>query len=113
MPSRQYEKNGFPTPSGHAQLYAVVNLVMGSKPFPEANEPEDALLASDVAKDYPLTGVTGRRYPIYYHSAFRGIRICARSFPSRRSSSIPRSRRSWASSTANGCGSNRPPATSP
>ena len=74
MPSREYEKNGFPTPSGRAELYAVVNLVMGSKPFPEANEPKESIYSlPDVAKDYPLTGVTGRRYPIYYHSAFRGI----------------------------------------
>ena len=74
MPSRDFEENGFGTPTGRAELYSVIELVSGSKPFPEAAEPKESVYATpDIAKEYPLTGVTGRRYPIYYHSAFRGI----------------------------------------
>ena len=74
MPSREYEQNGFGTPTGRAELYSVICLVSGSKPFPEASEPKESVFsAPELAAEYPLTGVTGRRYPIYYHSAYRGI----------------------------------------
>ncbi len=73
-PSRNYQQNGFATPSGRVELYCVVNLVAGGSPFPGANEPKESVYSTpEVAKDYPLTAITGRRYPIYYHSAYRGI----------------------------------------
>jgi anaerobic selenocysteine-containing dehydrogenase len=74
MPSREYRKNGFRTPSGRAELYSVINLMMGSSPFPAANEVKEGPYSTpELAKEYPLIGVTGRRYPIFYHSAYRGI----------------------------------------
>lgn len=74
MPSRNYKENGFPTPSGRAELYSVVELLMGSDPLPQVSEPKESVYAtSEIAAEYPLTAVTGRRYPIYYHSAYRGI----------------------------------------
>lgn len=73
-PSREYEENGFGTPTGRAELYSTVNLIMGANPLPEATEPKESVYSTpDIAKEYPLTGITGRRYPIYYHSAYRGI----------------------------------------
>lgn len=74
MPSRNYKENGFPTPSGRAELYSVVELLMGSDPLPAVSEPKESVYATpEIAAEYPLTGITGRRYPIYYHSAYRGI----------------------------------------
>ena len=74
MPSRDYREHGFPTPSGRAELYAVVELIMGADPLPAANEPKESVFSTpEIAAEYPLTGITGRRYPIYYHSAYRGI----------------------------------------
>ena len=74
MPSRDYRANGFPTPTGRAELYSVVELIMGADPLPAASEPKESVFSTpDIAADYPLTGITGRRYPIYYHSAYRGI----------------------------------------
>lgn len=74
MPSRQYRENGFPTPSGRAELYSVVELIMGADPLPQASEPKESVYATpEIAAEYPLTGITGRRYPVYYHSAYRGI----------------------------------------
>lgn len=72
--SRDFEKNGFGTQSGRVELYTPVSFFKHRDPFPTASEPKESVYATpEVAKDYPLTGVTGRRYPIYYHSAFRGI----------------------------------------
>ncbi|WP_172135084.1 molybdopterin-dependent oxidoreductase [Adlercreutzia sp. ZJ473] len=74
MPSRHFEENGFATPSGRAELYCVAELAVGAGPFPKASEPKESPYATpEVAKEYPLIGVTGRRYPVYYHSAYRGI----------------------------------------
>lgn len=74
MPSREYEKNGFRTATGRAELYSVVALIMGSSPFPEASEVKEGPYSTpELAEKYPLIGITGRRYPIYYHSAYRGI----------------------------------------
>jgi anaerobic selenocysteine-containing dehydrogenase len=48
--------------------------MMGSSPFPAANEVKEGPYSTpELAKEYPLIGVTGRRYPIFYHSAYRGI----------------------------------------
>lgn len=76
MPSRDYEKNGIaaPTGTGRAELYFTVGLISGLNPFPSASEPKQSVYATpEIAEEYPLTAVTGRRYPVYYHSAYRGI----------------------------------------
>ena len=76
MPSRNYEENGIPAPTGtgRAELYSVVALISGTHPLPEASEPKMSVYATpEIAADYPLTAVTGRRYPVFYHSAYRGI----------------------------------------
>ena len=72
--SRDFEHNGFLTQSGRVELYTPVSFFKGRDPFPEASEPKESVYSTpEIAKDYPLTGVTGRRYPIYYHSSFRGV----------------------------------------
>lgn len=69
-----FEQTGFMTPSGRAELYCVANLAVGGSPWPHCNEPKESVYSTpEVAAEYPLTAVTGRRYPIYYHSAYRGI----------------------------------------
>ncbi|MBQ9932142.1 MAG: molybdopterin-dependent oxidoreductase [Firmicutes bacterium] len=75
FPSRNYPENGFPTPSGRVELYSIVNKMMGAHPFGEATEVKNGpyTLPEEIVKEYPLIAITGRRYPIYYHSAYRGI----------------------------------------
>ncbi|MDO5042907.1 MAG: molybdopterin-dependent oxidoreductase [Slackia sp.] len=73
-PAREYQKNGFATPTGRLELYSVIIGSMGSDPLPAVVEPKISVYATpEIAKEYPLTAVTGRRYPVYYHSAYRGI----------------------------------------
>lgn len=72
--SRNYKENGFPTPTGRVELYSIVNLMLGARPFGEATDVKEGPLSSpELSAEYPIVGVTGRRYPIYYHSAYRGI----------------------------------------
>ncbi|HZK42935.1 MAG TPA: molybdopterin-dependent oxidoreductase [Syntrophomonadaceae bacterium] len=72
--SREYWKNGFPTPTGRAELYSIGNLRAGAFPLPRAEEAKETPYSKpEMAAEYPLIAVTGRRYPIYYHSSFRGI----------------------------------------
>lgn len=72
--SREYEKNGFPTPTGRAELYSIANYRLGAPPLPMATEAKETPYSKpEMAAEYPLVAITGRRYPIYYHSAYRGI----------------------------------------
>lgn len=73
-PSRDYETNGFLTRSGKVELYAPILAIKSGDGFPEASEPKESIYSTpEIAEKYPLTAITGRRYPIYYHSAYRGI----------------------------------------
>lgn len=74
LPSREYKVHGFTTPTGRAELYVMALLRDGTDPLPTVSEPKQSLYATPaLAREFPLTGVSGRRYPTYFHSSFRGI----------------------------------------
>jgi len=65
---RNFEKKGaFETPSGRVELYSNVGAMAGSEPLPLFEPPPEP------TPEYPLIAITGRRYPNYYHSAYRNI----------------------------------------
>ncbi len=64
---RNYEKNGFDTPSGLVEIYSNVLASVGSDPLPSY------VPAVSPTAEYPFIIMTGRRYPNFYHSAFRNI----------------------------------------
>ena len=64
---RFYGKNGFETVSGLVEIYSNVLKAVGSEPLP-GYEP-----VVNPTSEYPLIAITGRRYPNYYHSAYRNI----------------------------------------
>lgn len=64
---RKYEKQGFETPSGLVEIYSNVLKSVGSDPLPSYEE------VTAPTAEYPLILMSGRRYPNYYHSAYRGI----------------------------------------
>lgn len=70
---KKYEKNGFDTPTKKAELYSTF-FGQGSDPLPHWIEPaESPYSMPELAEDYPYVLSTGRRYPNYYHSAYRGL----------------------------------------
>jgi anaerobic selenocysteine-containing dehydrogenase len=64
---RKYEDHGFETPSGLVELYSNVLKSVGGDPLPTFEPPPPT------SSKYPFILITGRRYPNYYHSAYRGI----------------------------------------
>jgi anaerobic selenocysteine-containing dehydrogenase len=73
---KKYEEKGFATPSGRAELYSTFFQKGGSDPLPFYREGlETPFSKPEMAKKYPLVLTSGRRYPNYYHSAYRGIPI--------------------------------------
>jgi len=71
---KKYLKNGFETATKKAELYSTFFQGGGSDPLPYYIEPaESPYSRPEVAKEYPLVLTSGRRYPNFYHSAYRGI----------------------------------------
>ncbi|MDP4160299.1 MAG: molybdopterin-dependent oxidoreductase [Bacillota bacterium] len=71
---KKYEANGFATPTKKAEIYSTVFQSIGIDPLADYEEPlESPYSEPEIAKDYPYILVTGRRYPNYYHSQYRGI----------------------------------------
>ncbi len=62
-----YEDKGVDTPSGLVEIYSNVLKSVGGDPLPGYDEPPTP------TPEYPLIAITGRRYPNYYHSAYRNI----------------------------------------
>ena len=74
LPSRQYRQYGFETPTGRAEIYSLVGLRLKAPPMASAVDDKRSPYANpEMAAKYPIIGVTGRRYPHFYHSAYRGI----------------------------------------
>jgi anaerobic selenocysteine-containing dehydrogenase len=70
---KKYLTNGFDTPTRKAEIYSTV-FGQGSDPLFKYVEPmESPYSTPEVAKEYPLILSSGRRYPNFYHSAYRGI----------------------------------------
>ncbi len=82
VPYRRHEKGllrsdgkaGFRTPTGKIELYCTRYEKYGLDPLPYHEEPiESPLSTPDIAKDYPLIMITGRRSGVLYHSEHRQI----------------------------------------
>ena len=60
---------GFPTQTGRAEIYCTYWQERGYDPLPFFIEPpETPYSAPEVAKEYPLTVITGARTPYYFHT---------------------------------------------
>ncbi len=82
VPYRRYEKGllrpdgkaGFRTPTGKVELYCTRYEEYGLDPLPYHEEPiESPISTPEIASDYPLILITGRRSGVLYHSEHRQI----------------------------------------
>jgi anaerobic selenocysteine-containing dehydrogenase len=74
MEYKKYLKTGFRTPSGKVELYSSVFKEFGYDPLPAHVEPPESLIATpELAKEYPLVLIAGRRVIGYMHSMGRQI----------------------------------------
>jgi anaerobic selenocysteine-containing dehydrogenase len=69
---RQYEKNGFNTPSGKVELYSSLLEKNNCAPLPTYTAPfESSKDAQRLAAEYPYLLTTGWRLPVYRHTENR------------------------------------------
>jgi anaerobic selenocysteine-containing dehydrogenase len=69
---KQYEEEGFKTPTGKVELYSTILEKFGYAPLPFFEEPPESPISTpSVAKTYPLILLTGVRHIAYHHSRFR------------------------------------------
>lgn len=68
---RQFEKNGFNTPSGKVELYSSLLEKNHCAPLPTYTEPFESPAAPDRAKECPYILTTGWRLPVYRHTENR------------------------------------------
>ena len=81
-PDKQYEKEGFPTPSGKVEIASSELAEQGLEPLPVYREPvESPVSRPDLAKSYPLVMTSGARVPFYVHSQYRNIERLRRKMP--------------------------------
>jgi anaerobic selenocysteine-containing dehydrogenase len=79
---RQFEKNGFNTPSGKVELYSSLLEKNGCAPLPVYTMPvESAAGAPEGAAGYPYILTTGWRPPAYRHTENRENPILREQFP--------------------------------
>ncbi|MBI4295221.1 MAG: molybdopterin-dependent oxidoreductase [Chloroflexi bacterium] len=71
---RQYEREGFPTPSGKVELYSKTLERLGCDPLPTYKEPSESPISTpELAADYPLILIAGSRLLQYHHSQHRNV----------------------------------------
>ena len=71
---RKYEKQGFGTPTGKAEIYSTVLEKLGYDPLPRYEEShENPLSMPKLKDDYPLMLISGGRFHPMYHSEHRQI----------------------------------------
>jgi len=79
---KKYEKYGFGTPSGKVELYSNILEKLGYDPLPKYVEPPESPISSpEMAKEYPLTLMTGARVIYYEHSQFRQVKFLRQRHP--------------------------------
>ena len=79
---KKYERMGFATPSGKAELYSTIFEKLGYDPLPKYEEAfETPISRPDLAKEYPLMLITGGRFNPLFHSEFRQIDSLRRRHP--------------------------------
>jgi anaerobic selenocysteine-containing dehydrogenase len=71
---KKYEERGFGTPTGKVELYSTILEKLGYDPLPHYEEPRETLVSDpELAKEYPLTLMTGGRIRELYHSECRQV----------------------------------------
>jgi anaerobic selenocysteine-containing dehydrogenase len=71
---KKYEKQGFDTPTGKAELYSTIFEKHGYDPLPTFQEPPESPISTpELMRDYPLILITGAKYVEYFHSEGRQI----------------------------------------
>jgi anaerobic selenocysteine-containing dehydrogenase len=71
---KKYENKGFNTPSKKIELYSEMMEKFGYDPLPTFREPAESFESKpDLARDYPLTLITGARTIAYLHSEYRNL----------------------------------------
>jgi len=79
---RKYEKVGFATPTSKVEFYSTIFEKLGYDPLPKYQEPSETLVSNpELAKEYPLTLLTGGRFNYMYHSEWRQIDSVRRRHP--------------------------------
>ena len=69
LKTRKYEQVGFATPTGKVELCSTIFEKLGYDPLPSYHAPAESQLSTpEVAKEYPLTLITGGRFQPMYHS---------------------------------------------
>lgn len=71
---KKYETMGFATPSGKVELYSTIFEELGYDPLPQFREPPESHISKpELAKEYPLSLITGGRVREFYHSEWHQI----------------------------------------
>jgi thiosulfate reductase/polysulfide reductase chain A len=79
---RKYEEKGFGTPTGKFELYSTILEELGYDPLPSYTEPPRSPVSDPkLAKDFPLTLLSGGRNRRYYHSQDRQLESIRRRSP--------------------------------
>lgn len=82
MRYRKYEQEGFPTPSGRVELVSSVMAEAGRPGLPVYVEPPwSPVSRPDLARDYPLTLISGCKLLPFFHSEGRQIPSLRRLHP--------------------------------
>jgi thiosulfate reductase/polysulfide reductase chain A len=71
---RQYEENGFKTPTKKVELYSTIFKMHGYEPLPVYVEPPESPVSTpELMEEYPYILITGGKTIEYYHSSGRQI----------------------------------------
>ncbi|MFC2012568.1 molybdopterin-dependent oxidoreductase, partial [Chloroflexota bacterium] len=81
-PARNYEQEGFRTPSGKVEISSSVLAQYGYEPLPVYKEPlESPVSRPDLVDSYPLVLTSGARIVQFTHSQYRNIPRLRRAVP--------------------------------
>jgi len=73
---KRYEKKGFPTATGKAELFSTVLEKLGYDPLPYYEEPPESPVSNPkMAEEYPLILNTGGRFMPLFHSEYRQLGV--------------------------------------
>ena len=79
---KNYEKTGFATTTGKAELYSTILEKLGYDPLPQYEEPPESPISKpELAEEYPLILITGGRFRPLFHSEWRQIESIRRLHP--------------------------------
>jgi anaerobic selenocysteine-containing dehydrogenase len=79
---KEYQENGFGTPSKKVELYSETMAELGYKPLPTHVEPPESPISSpELAKEYPLVLTTGARLLRYWHTQYRNLEQLHKAYP--------------------------------